>query len=91
MCAIDAAWLVYSSAQARDDEMRRSIVFLLTERPFLADWHDAQFAFFDFMKLAGVTMDGEHARAAHPENLPNDSCALANFGTFIMRFGERGE
>ena len=66
-----AAWLVYSSAHARDGDMRWRIVLPLHEALSFSDWHDAQLAFFAFMERVGIAMDHALARAAQPVYLPN--------------------
>lgn len=81
--ASDAAWLVYSSAHARDGDMRWRIVLPLDETLSFVDWHDAQCAFFDFMEGAGVAMDRALARAAQPVYLPNVPQVHAKSGTLL--------
>lgn len=66
-----AAWLIYSSAHARDGDMRWRIILPLEEALSFADWHDAECAFFDIMEAAGIAMDRAMSRAAQPVYLPN--------------------
>lgn len=84
-----AAWLIYSSAHARPDDMRwRIIIPLADEQPFEA-WHDAQLAFFAFMEARGIAMDHALARAAQPVYLPNVPAEHAKTGTPLR--GEDGK
>ena len=67
----DAAWLVYSSPNARPGNMRWRIILPLDgDHPF-DTWHDAQLALFAFMEARGFAMDHALARAAQPVFLPN--------------------
>lgn len=66
-----AAWLVYSSAHARDGDMRWRIIIPLAAPVRFDDWYDAQNAFFTFMESAGIEMDHALDRAAQPVYLPN--------------------
>lgn len=84
-----SAWLIYSSAHARPDDMRwRIIIPLADEQPFEA-WHDAQLAFFAFMEARGIAMDHALARAAQPVYLPNVPAEHAKTGTPLR--GEDGK
>jgi len=67
----DAAWLVYSSPNARPGNMRWRIILPLDgDHPF-ETWHDAQLSLFAFMEARGFAMDHALARAAQPVFLPN--------------------
>jgi len=76
-----SAWLIYSSAHARDGDMRWRIILPLEETLSFADWHDAQCAFFDVMEAAGIAMDRAMSRAAQPVYLPNVPAVHAKSGT----------
>jgi hypothetical protein len=76
-----SAWLIYSSAHARDGDMRWRIIVPLEDPLPFADWHDAQCAFFDIMEATGIAMDRAMARAAQPVYLPNVPAVHAKSGT----------
>lgn len=67
----DAAWLIYSSAHARPNDMRWRVVIPLARTLPYEHWFDAQNAFFNFMDEANVIMDRALDRAAQPVYLPN--------------------
>lgn len=69
--ASGAAWLIYSSAHARPENMRWRIILPLDRPAPFAEWHDAQMAFFEIMERSGIAMDHALARAAQPVYLPN--------------------
>lgn len=67
----DAAWLIYSSPNARPNDRRWRIIMPLETPVSFDDWHDAQNALFNFMGAAGVECDRALERAAQPVFLPN--------------------
>lgn len=67
----DSAWLIFSTAHAREDDKRWRIVIPLAQPMGFEDWHDAQHAFFNFMEYGGVEMDRALDRAGQPVYLPN--------------------
>lgn len=67
----DAAWLIFSTAHAREDDKRWRIIIPLASPMSFDDWHDAQHAFFNFMEYGGVEMDRALDRAGQPVYLPN--------------------
>lgn len=67
----DAAWLIFSTAHAREDDKRWRIIIPLAQPMAFEDWHDAQHAFFNFMEYGGVEMDRALDRAGQPVYLPN--------------------
>jgi len=67
----DAAWLIYSSPNARPNERRWRIIIPLENPVPFADWYDAQNALFNFMSGAGIECDRALERAAQPVFLPN--------------------
>ncbi len=83
-----AACLIYSSAHARDGDMRWRIILPLDAPQTFIAWHDAQSAFFAFMEARGIKMDHALARAAQPVYLPNVPPVHAKTGTPLR--GEDG-
>lgn len=69
--AVDAAWLIFSTAHARADDQRWRIIIPLARPMGYEDWHDAQHAFFNFMEYGGIEMDRALDRAGQPVYLPN--------------------
>lgn len=67
----DAAWLIYSSPNARPNDRRWRVIMPLQTPVSFDDWHDAQNALFNFMGAAGVECDRALERAAQPVFLPN--------------------
>lgn len=67
----DAAWLIYSSPNARPNDRRWRVIMPLETPVSFDDWHDAQNALFNFMGAAGVECDRALERAAQPVFLPN--------------------
>jgi hypothetical protein len=67
----EAAWLIFSTAHARENSKRWRIIIPLDKPMPFEDWDDAQNAFYNFMDLGGVTMDRALARAGQPVYLPN--------------------
>lgn len=67
----DAAWLIYSSANARPGNMRWRVVIPLADPAPFDEWHDAQHALFAFLETSGVEVDRSLDRAAQPVYLPN--------------------
>lgn len=65
------AWLIYSSAHARDGDRRWRMVFPLDRASGFDDWYDAQTALFTYMESAGIPMDRALSRAGQPIYLPN--------------------
>lgn len=79
----DAAWLIFSTAHARVDDMRWRIIIPLAEPMGFEDWHDAQSAFFGFMEYGGVEMDRALGRAGQPVYLPNVPARHAKTGELL--------
>ena len=67
----DAAWLIYSSPNARPNDRRWRIIIPLENPVWFADWNDAQNALFNFLAGAGIECDRALERAAQPVFLPN--------------------
>lgn len=67
----DAAWLIYSSPNARPNDRRWRVIMPLETPVSFDEWHDAQNALFNFMGAAGVECDRALERAAQPVFLPN--------------------
>lgn len=67
----EGAWLIFSSAHAREGNRRWRIIMPLDEPVGFDLWHDAQNAFYRFMETAGIPMDWALDRAAQPVYLPN--------------------
>jgi len=67
----EGAWLIFSSAHAREGSRRWRIIMPLDEPVGFELWHDAQNAFYRFMETAGIPMDWALDRAAQPVYLPN--------------------
>jgi hypothetical protein len=67
----DAAFLVYSSAHARNGDRRWRILIPLARPVAFLKWADAQTALFDYMEYSGVEVDRALARAGQPVYLPN--------------------
>lgn len=67
----EAAWLIYSSPNARPNDRRWRIIIPLESPVSFTDWNDAQNALFNFMAGAGIECDRALERAAQPVFLPN--------------------
>lgn len=76
-----AAYLVYSSPNARPGNMRWRIIIPLAEPVSYEDWYDAQNAFFDFMEADGIAMDRALDRAGQPVYLQNVPAVHSGSGT----------
>lgn len=87
--ARDAAFLIYSSAHARPDDMRWRIIIPLAEPIDYLEWYDAQNALFDYMESCGVDMDRALDRAGQPVYLPNVPVFHAKSGDRLR--GEDGK
>lgn len=79
----EAAWLIFSTAHARPEDMRWRIVIPLAQPLSFDDWHDAQNAFFALMEYGGVEMDHALDRAGQLVYLPNVPAVHAKTGTAL--------
>lgn len=67
----EAAYLIYSSPNARPNDRRWRAIIPLESPVSFYDWFDAQNALFNFMAGAGIECDRALERAAQPVFLPN--------------------
>lgn len=67
----EAAYLIYSSPNARPNDRRWRVIVPLENPVSFYDWFDAQNALFNFMGGAGIECDRALERAAQPVFLPN--------------------
>jgi len=82
------ACVIYSSPNSRPGDRRWRVILPLAEECGFAEWHDAQFALFNFLAGRGILTDHALARAAQPVYLPNVPALHAKSGTALR--GEDG-